>query len=181
MKEVLLKLKKLISTPFEPKHEKTVYSVCITSIVFILVIVWMSFSNTSDKLDLLKKNVRLELMIGERDTLITDLNTLAKKQSDLIKEQDGHLTEVFVLATEQGVILKEKEDELNEIKSALYIKTIYYSALVEYMKKIGEWPPKIKPPLDPDNITEAQSNETKTKLQKARASSQVVVWRKTAN
>jgi hypothetical protein len=132
-------------------------------------------------MSLLKDNVKLKLVIGEQNTLIADLDALARKQSDLIKEQDGHLTEVFDLATEQGMILRKKEDELNEIKSALYIKTIYYSALVEYMKKIGEWPPKIKPPLDPDNITEAQSNETKTKLQKARASSQVVVWRKTAN
>ena len=170
MKKILLKLKEWVLTPFDPKHEKVVYSVCITSVIFMALITWMSFSNTSAKLSILKEKVRLELVLEEQNNHITDLNTLVRKQSDLIKEQDGHLTEVFDLATEQGMILRKKEDELNEIKSALYIKTIYYSALVEYMKKIGEWPPKIKPPLDPDNITEAQSNETKTKLQKARAS-----------
>jgi hypothetical protein len=141
----------------------------------------MTFSNTSDKLSLLKDNVKLKLVIGEQNTLIADLDALVRKQSDLIKEQDGHLTEVFDLATRQGMILREKEDELNEIKSALYVKTIYYNALVEYMKKIGEWPPKIKPPLDPDNITKIQSHETKENIQESRTSSQVVVWRKTAN
>jgi len=171
MKKTVRKIKELLSVPFKPEHEKTVYSICITSIIFMSVIIWMSFSNTSDKLKLLKENAKLHLIMKEQNNIITDLNVVAQKQSDIIKEQDGHLTEVFDLAQKQGLLLRQRDDELQQTRSSLYIKTLYYNALVEYMKQIGEWPPKIKPPLDPDNITEAQSNETKTKLQKARASS----------
>ena len=177
MKKTILKIKKLLSAPFEPKNEKTVYSVCITSIILLSVIIWMSFSNTSDKLELLKRNAELQLIVKEQNNVITDLNTIAQKQSDLIKEQDGHLTEVFDLAQKQGLLLRQRDDELQEIRSSLYIKTLYYNALVEYMKQIGEWPPKIKPPLDPDNITKNQSHETKENIQKSRTSSQMVVRR----
>ena len=91
MKKILLKLKEWVLAPFNPKHEKVIYSVCITSIVFMAIIVWMSFSNTSDKLNLLKDNVGLQLEMKELDHTITEQNNFIDEVSSILKQQSDHI------------------------------------------------------------------------------------------
>jgi hypothetical protein len=87
-----------------------------------------------------------------------ELQVVIKEQSFLIKEQNRHLTEVFNLATEQGMEIRNQEDQMRELKSTLYNLKLYYDTLIEYMKKIDEWPPKEEPPFsDPDKITRSEA------------------------
>jgi len=161
MKKVLLKLKEWVLTPFNPKHEKVIYSVCITSIVFMALIVWMSFSNTSDKLKLLKDNVGLQLEMKDLDHTITEQNNFIDEVSSILKQQSDHI--------------QKSEDLLNLQQNLI-------QRLIQKLRELDEWPPK-DPPYDPDKIAiiYKQSHETEKNIQENRTSSQVVVRRETAN
>ena len=161
MKKVLLKLKEWALTPFNPKHGKVIYSVCITSIVFLSLIIWMSFSNTSDKLKLLKSNVGLQLENEELDLTITEQNNFIDEVSDILRRQRDHI--------------QESEDLLNLQQNLI-------QQLIHRLRELDEWPPR-GPPVDPDKIAiiNKQSYETEKNIQENRTISQVVVRREAAN
>ena len=155
MKKVLLKLKEWVLTPFDPKHEKAVYSVCITSVVFMALITWMSFSNTSDKLKLLRDNVGLQLKNKELNYTITEQNNFIDQASDILKNQSDQI--------------QKSEDLLNLQQNLI-------QRLIQRLRELDEWPPR-GPPIDPDTIAiiNKQSHETKKNIQESGASCQMVV------
>ena len=78
-----------------------------------------------------------------------------QKAELFLTELDTEMGEAITMIKEQGRLLNEQNQQLSVVTSALYVKQIFYNALVEYMKKIGEWPPKMPPPIDPDNLAES--------------------------
>lgn len=120
------------------KHEFCI----ILSLGIVLAVLMWSFSKQIDHhaemLKLEKENVYLTYEL--------------ENASLLIKDQDNQLGEVFDLVYKQGKLLNNQDHELRSVRSALWIKTVFYDALVEYLKKLGEWPPKIPPPIDPDKL-----------------------------
>ncbi len=151
MKNLLLKFKGMLGSTWSCalNHYLCVCAVLITSICFL----GYNLKITADyekELSLLSNQLIKSIEIVDTQTL------LLNEQKLLLKEQDSYMGEIMSLLQKQGKTLNNQSDELEELKGALFMKTLYYNALVEYMKKIGEWPPKIPPPLDPDKITNSK-------------------------
>jgi len=125
------------------KNKNAVYSTCIT---VLLCGLWSISVHIKTKAAVLGANQKTLIVINESEKII-------KTQQTLLKEQDDTMVEVFDILTKQSNVINKLEDELNSARQQLWRLDIYYKALIEYMKKIGEWPPKEPPPIRPDNIT----------------------------
>ena len=147
MKELWVKLKGVPSHLINclVKYRMHVYNGCL---IFILCGLFMFLREIEHGKQLIK--------LQKEKALIMMHMKKVKQDSDLLlKDADSQMGEAMGILTKQGMLLNKQGYELEQIKSALYIKTLFYNALVEYMKKIGEWPPKIPPPIDPSKMAES--------------------------
>tara|TARA_Y100000590_G_scaffold339195_1_gene386660 strand:+ start:868 stop:1338 length:471 start_codon:yes stop_codon:yes gene_type:complete len=138
--EFLSKMKTSV-IEFSKRLSKHEFCIILSLGLVIAVLMW-SFSK---QVDHHAEMIKLE---KENAYLAYQLQNVTK----IAKEQDNELGEAFNLLGQQGRLLNEQDHEIRTIRSALWVKTVFYDALVEYLKKIGEWPPKMPPPIDPDKL-----------------------------
>ena len=86
---------------------------------------------------------------------LMDKIELTKENNDLAQtsiEQFGIINNLIKTSNTQ-------RDQLEQASEAINEQTAILQALVDYLKKIGHWPPKIDPPkpVDPDSLARGRS------------------------
>ena len=127
------------------------------TIVFMIFTLWNNANWSNRIIEKEKEKALVEVRLKNVGADLEQIAKIAATQSLLIKEQDGFMEENISLIIRQGRNLNELSHALKIVKQELWAKNLFYEALVEYMKKIGEWPPKIPPPLDPENFAESKA------------------------
>ena len=86
---------------------------------------------------------------------LLDKIELTKENNELAQssiEQFGMINDLLRTSTQQHNQLEQAVETINE-------QTMILQSLVDYLKKIGHWPPKIDPPkpVDPDTLAKGRS------------------------
>ncbi|MAF24734.1 hypothetical protein CL634_04080 [bacterium] len=125
--KVLQKLKGGLSFLFDKilKNEKYVY---LTSVFLIIgAFAWFNLG--------LKHSAEMLKVHNDNNILI-----IQKEQ------QDQYAEESLRLIGEQSKAIEFLEEEMNEAGSIIRQQQMVLETLIQYLKDIGEWPPKIAPP-----------------------------------
>ena len=113
------------------RNAASIYTGCVVTLVMMSIMFVKDMKHTTkeigfmmDKIELIKENNELAQTSINQFEMINDL----QKTSD---QQHGQIEQAAETINEQGMILQK---------------------LVDYLKSIGHWPPKLKPekPIDPD-------------------------------
>ena len=107
------------------KHEKYIYLIFVITIINFLVWFNISIKHTAELLKSETEKVGLVIQFEQ-------LNNTATEQNDFINFQNDILTKQRKQLEESNQIRRMQEDIL--------------SKLIEYLKSINHWPPKIAPP-----------------------------------
>jgi len=62
------------------------------------------------------------------------------------EQQDQYVEESWLIIGEQSKAIESLEEEMNKAGSIIRQQQMALETLIQYMKDIGEWPPKIAPP-----------------------------------
>lgn len=91
------------------KHEKIIYTVCITSALFLM---YAALTDIKHEADLLKKDVQIQHLETKSDyleSIASSQHTLLTKQSNIINNQENQLKQA-------EVFIKKIIEELNKYK-----------------------------------------------------------------
>lgn len=122
MKTLLLKLKKLALSPLRlldylVTEAKVVKAVCVTCSIFFVVLFFVDLSNTNKRINLLKSQVALQLLIKERDHVIEEQNQQMEEMITAIKEQGLYLNEAVKILNSQNQFILKLVDRLKELRA----------------------------------------------------------------
>lgn len=122
MKTLLLKLKKLALSPLRIweyllKEAKVVKAVCVTGILFIVVLFYVDFQNTNKRIGLIKSNIALQLLIKERDHVIEEQNQEMEEMVIVLEQQRFQIGEAVKVLNIQSELIKKLVERLKELKS----------------------------------------------------------------
>jgi hypothetical protein len=149
------------------RHSKVVYSVSITSIVFMALIFWMQLDFTKDANKIIKENIALHNEIVLYHELSENQNKGLQESIRIISAQNKFMEAVKEHLLKQGRVIENQNTIIQK--------------LIERLQQLDEWPPSKWPSpdrYDPDKIakTESQSNEQKKNIKKIRCKREVVDW-----
>ena len=119
------------------KSSSAVYSVCITSILFMALMFWVQISHDAETLGLIKNNFDTRIELQQHKNSLSEQTIFINEGMDIIRKQ--------------GDKIREAEDIINSQNRAIGI-------LIQKLQELDEWPLKPRPPLDPDKITRSEAN-----------------------
>ena len=111
------------------KHNVTVCACLILTCIYFSLTILNNVDHTKKQLDLLKDNLTLGLELRETVGVLEDQSEVIDFQSEVMNSQGKAIDKQEEAILQQGDILQQ---------------------LVEYLKRIGHWPPKPLPPVDKD-------------------------------
>ena len=120
---------------FLTKHSTTLYVFSLTVIIGLLLLFVQEIKHTSETF---KHNVQ---GLGLIDQLEKEM-TYSKEKDELIDLQ--------------GEVLHKQRSKLEEASGVLEEQEAIIRQLINYLKSIKHWPPKIKP-VDPDSLAQGRS------------------------
>ena len=119
---------------FLVKNKNAVYSAFIT---LILCMLWIFSMQIKSSATILKSHNEKKVILNEANRAISEVNGALESQDELIKLQ--------------RTVLNQRKQESDQMKEALKIQNNMIQKLIQYLKDLGEWPPR--PLYDPDKIT----------------------------
>jgi len=143
MKDIGFKLKNLTrkTGDFLTHHEVTVYFSIILTVIFVTFWVSQEVSHAKKILQVKRENTLLNLAIDDCERAIEDQ---------------------FEVINIQGQTINKYDETLDQVKGALNDQSSLINDLINYLKKIGHWPPK-EPRPNPGR-SEAAHIEERSKL-----------------
>ena len=113
------------------RHETILY---ISIVVFMLVFALFIRGEIKHSAEILKIQKEKAILIYE----IQSVNSLSQDKSSVIQFQ--------------GEILTKQRENLDKADEMINMQNNLLEKLIQHLKNVGEWPPKIKP-IDPDKWT----------------------------
>tara|TARA_Y100000310_G_scaffold337118_1_gene423345 strand:- start:709 stop:1086 length:378 start_codon:yes stop_codon:yes gene_type:complete len=122
-------MKKLLA--WGNRNAKSIYTGCFVALIMTAIMIIQDMKHISKEVDHFSKEIKL---IEENNELSRDSIDQFGMIQDLLKTQNSqneHLEQATTIINEQVVLIQR---------------------LIEYLKSINHWPPKIDPPkpIDPD-------------------------------
>jgi uncharacterized protein YoxC len=122
-------MKKLLA--WVNKNAKSIYTGCFVALIMTMIIIIQDTKHVSKEIDHFSREIKL---IEENNELSRDSIDQFEMIQDLLStrnSQNGHLDQATTIINEQVALIQR---------------------LIEYLKSINHWPPKIDPPkpIDPD-------------------------------
>jgi len=120
------------------KNATSICAVWVVAIVMSIIMIIQNVKYESKEIDHLMDKIEL----------IKENNELAQNSI----EQFGMINDLLKTSSHQYDQLEQATETINE-------QTMILQKLVNYLKKIGHWPPKIDPPkpVDPDTLAKGRS------------------------
>ena len=128
-KEIFVK-----SCNFLVKNKNAVYASFVT---LILCMLWIFSIQIKTSAALLKSHNEKKIILNEANQAVGEANKVLESQNELIKLQ--------------RTVLDQRRQESNQMKESIKIQNNMIQKLIQYLKDLGEWPPR--PLYDPDKIT----------------------------
>jgi uncharacterized membrane protein len=117
------------------KYEKYIYLILIIVIVNSFTWFNITIKHTAELLKSETEKVGLVIKLEQ-------LDNISANKSELINFQE--------------IILLKQEEQLKESNQIMKMQDNALQKLIQYLKNIGEWPPKIKP-IDPNRSTRSDA------------------------
>ena len=127
------------------RNAASIYTGCVVAMLMMIIIFVKDIKNTSREIE----------HLGQMRELMTAHEQLAEEY-----HAAGEFIEFQSLIMDN---LRDKsglqEQHLMQLSDMLNEQTLILKTLIDYLKKIGEWPPKIDPPkpVDPDTLAKERS------------------------
>ena len=130
---------------FLSSNIKSVYAILITSILFLGLNLKHQAEYSILLLEVEKSYIKLDgdYRLGQQ---------INKEQSDFIDFHGDINHNLRKINSEQELALENAREAINSIVLELNYQKTMVQKLVEYLKSIEEWPPKIAPPARPQPI-----------------------------
>jgi hypothetical protein len=130
---------------------KNYFSVCLIlliTITFILFSTRKDFKHSREKFLLMEDNIRIQYVLKDYERRLVEQDEVIKFQGDVMGNWRKSLES-------QETALIRSRDIINSYKATI-------DALVGYLKKLGEWPPKIDPPgpVDPSKWNKVNQGDS---------------------
>ena len=137
--KILEKVKKIFGKCGDKlvKHSSIAYSVCLTSIFFMALIFWMQISHDAESIKLIKDHFDTRIELQQHKNELSEMSIFTDQTMGIMRKQ--------------GQELRKAEDIINSQNRAIGI-------LIQRLQELDEWPPKPRPPYDPDKITRSEAN-----------------------
>ena len=110
------------------KHNITVCACLILTCIYFSLTIVNNVDHAKKELDLLKDNLTLQVEL---------------KEQAMVLLQQGEVLDF------QGEVIAKQGQTMGQIEETMEVQRRALENLIQYMKDIGEWPPKLKP-IDPD-------------------------------
>lgn len=110
-------------------HLVTIFTAIILSVFFLTFWVFQEIGHVKEVMTIQKEKAVLIRQLDQADRDTEDLFTLTQSQSELIQKY---------------------EDTLQKANSIIYTQEEVIKQLINYLKSIGHWPPKIDPDAKKD-------------------------------
>jgi hypothetical protein len=113
----------------------SVCSILLITIIFILFNTCKNLEHSKEKFLLMEDNIRIQYVLKDYERRLVEREEVIDFQGEIIGDWKKTIQS-------QETALIRANDIINSYKATI-------DALVEYIKKLGKWPPKIDP-VDPD-------------------------------
>ena len=120
---------------FLTKHSTTLYVFSLTVIIGLLLLFVQEIKHTSETLKDHIQSLGLVEQLEREMTYSKEKDELINLQGEVLHKQRSQLENASGIVGEQETIIRQ---------------------LIDYLKSIKHWPPKIKP-IDPDSLTRGRS------------------------
>jgi hypothetical protein len=116
------------------KNKNAVYATFVT---LLLCLLWIFSVQIKTSAALIKSHNEKKIILNEANQFVGEANRVLKSQDELVRLQ--------------RTILNKQKQESGQMKEALKMQSDMIQKLIQYLKDLGEWPPR--PLYDPDKIT----------------------------
>tara|TARA_Y100000310_G_scaffold153804_1_gene153360 strand:- start:28071 stop:28538 length:468 start_codon:yes stop_codon:yes gene_type:complete len=135
------------------KNSTSIYVGMFVSLVFATILLVREIEYTTKEFG---HALDKSQIIESYDDLVKDLNGL----EDFSNFQDEVINNLKEVTTQQEMALIQARSLIAEQSDTLVYQKAVIEKLVEYLKKIGKWPPDIDPPkpVDPSRLADESRN-----------------------